>query len=193
MPETALALDLATATGAAWSYTGEFHPLQSELWRLQGENGARLVQLLDCLQKHRVAHVFLEDVRPRSTRWAFWYYRLAGIVELYADWSGARVQRIRPGALKRWATGQAAATLKDVDLRVLSDHAASLREKGRTRKQADLRAKRTLLAKATKRRMLEAAQERWPEHAEVLASLDDNRIDALWLLDWGLHEIGALS
>lgn len=161
-----IAFDPAQVFGVAWSDDGLVVPERSCVWNfvLITDPGLRYISLFEHLRTlpyDPPEFVVYEDSRGHSGRATEWCAGYRAVVQMWAAMHGALFMRVAPNTLKKWATGRGSAT----------------------------KAQRATNPDIEKDRMRAAALKQWPEHAEVLSLMDENRIDAQWALAWGLEQI----
>lgn len=159
-----LAIDPAQNMGVAWSDDGTLHPERSGVWMLGSAKtpGARYCVLLDRLKTAplKPTHIAYEDAFSKSNAGTRWFNGYRAVVELFAEWIGAEFLPIAPLSLKKWATGVGLAAKED----------------------------REANPDIEKTRMRSALCWAYPEHEEF-GRIDQNRIDALWVLAWGWAQV----
>lgn len=158
-----LAIDCGATTGVAWTDDGTIHPDRSGLWLFGGYKcpGDRYVALTERLKKAEIGvptHIAFEDAFSKSKAGTRWFNGYRAIVEQYAAWVGAEFLPVAPLSLKKWATGIGLAPKAD--------------------READPMIEKT--------RMRSALCWKYP-HLERLDAIDQNRIDALWVLAWAIE------
>ena len=92
---------------------------------------------------------------------ALWFGGYRAVVQMWASRNRVAFVAVSPTTLKKWATGR-----------------------GRVTEQ-----QKAANPNIEKDRMRAAAMKRWPRYKDVYAQIDENRIDALWALAWGLEQV----
>lgn len=161
-----IAFDPSQTFGVAWSDDGQVVPEHSAVWRLAHitDPGERYLELWERLKVTAYAHpthVVWEDSRGHSGKSSEWFGGYRAHVQAWGALHGAEFMRVAPNTLKKWATGRGCATKAQVA-------ANPYIEKDRMRSEALVR---------------------WPDYVDELSRIDENRIDALWALAWGLEQI----
>lgn len=162
-----IAFDPGVDFAAAWSVAGEVHASSTCRWDLRKHKdpGRRYLALWEHLKKQfpfGADNVVVEFGGFSPTRMKA-AAAMMGYLSQLQTWSavhGTTPITTTPQCVRKWATGRGVASKEE----------------------------RAANKTCEKDRMRAAALARWPEHRHELSVVDHNRIDALWVLAWGLRD-----